>query len=442
MHRFFYTILVAVAILLGTAAPSYALDVEDIRYGVHPDKVRMVIEFSEAIEYRVFSLDSPYRIVIDIPEASWHAGKIEKPLASGVKNVRQALLQEGVTRIVVEVDFPFLIRSAFFLQAENGSPHRLVIDYKKVPVAEFSKGKGKVYGDMEVSFVSSSQTNEPVRKTRQTENVAHHPAAAPVPPSPARAGVKKAAVHGGTVIPPRRPPSKSLKKPVIVIDAGHGGKDPGAISRNGIYEKNVTLAMARQLKKALEQTGRYDVVLTRDNDRYLRLYQRVNYARDKGGDLFLSLHADSIEAGNVRGASIYTLSEKASDAQTARLAARENSADLIGGIDLSVEDPDVANILISLAMRDTMNQSKFFANTVVEELGRNKVNILSKPHRYAGFAVLKAPDIPSVLVEMGFMSNAQEANLLSSPSYRAKIVNALIDGIDAYFEKRRIEASH
>lgn len=422
--------------------PSYALDIQDVRYGMHPDKVRMVIEFSEATEYRVFALDGPYRIVIDIPEASWHADTIEKPLASGVKNVRQALLQEGVSRIVVEVDFPFLIRSAFFLRAENSSPHRLVIDYKKVPAADFSKGKGKVYGDMEVSFVSSSQTEKPARQARQTESVAHHPAAAPVPPEPSRSGVKKAAAHTGVVVPPRRPSPKILKKPVIVIDAGHGGKDPGAISRNGIYEKNITLAMARQLKKVLEQTGRYDVVLTRDNDRYLRLYQRVNHARAKGGDLFLSLHADSIEAGNVRSASIYTLSEKASDAQTARLAARENSADLIGGIDLSVEDPDVANILISLAMRDTMNQSKFFANTVVEELGRNNVNILSKPHRYAGFAVLKAPDIPSVLVEMGFMSNEREANLLSSPSYRAKIAKALVEGIDAYFEKRRIEASH
>lgn len=444
VHRFFYAVLMAVTVMLFTAAPSFALSVDNIRYGLHPDKVRMVVEFSEATEYRAFALGDPYRIVIDIPEAEWRVGKIEKPAGSGVKAVRQGVLQEGVSRIVIELDYPLSIRSAFFLRAENGSPHRLVIDYKKVPASAFSAGKGKIYGEMDVSFLPpSSQNSAAPRTAGNVENAAHHPAAPPVPPEETvRAGVQKAAAHTGMVVPPRRPPANTLQKPVIVIDPGHGGKDPGAVSKNGIYEKNITLAMARELKAMLERTGRYEVRLTRRNDTFLRLYQRVNYARKNNGDLFLSLHADSIDSSHVRGASIYTLSEKASDSQTARLAARENSADLIGGVDLSVEDPDVADILISLSMRDTMNQSKFFANTVVEKLGRNNVTILQKPHRYAGFAVLKAPDVPSVLVEMGFMSNAQEANLLSSPSYRGKIAAALVDGIDAYFEKRRLEASH
>jgi len=228
-----------------------------------------------------------------------------------------------------------------------------------------------------------------------------------------------------------------LRKKIIVIDAGHGGNDPGALGAGRLKEKNITLAASRELKRQLEKTGKFKVYLTRDNDRYIKLYKRVAIARMRKADLFLSLHADSIDKPNVRGASIYTLSDKASDKQTAKLAARENQSDLIAGVDLTHEDKDVANILLDLAMRDTMNQSKFFANTVVDQMRRNGVRILERPHRYAGFAVLKAPDVPSVLFEMGFMSNRSEARLLNTTEYRQKIASALVDSIKAYFEKVR-----
>lgn len=233
-------------------------------------------------------------------------------------------------------------------------------------------------------------------------------------------------------------PPAITKKPLIVIDAGHGGVDPGAIGSNGVFEKHITLAAARELQRALNATGRYRAELTRGGDKYLKLYQRVSIARKKKADLFISLHADTIGKSNVTGASIYTLSEKSSDAQTEKLAARENKADLIAGVDLSTEDEEVANILVDLTMRDTMNQSKFFANTIVSEMAGNGLKTLERPHRYAGFAVLKAPDIPSVLIELGFLSNRREAERLSTPAYRHQIIRALIKGIDGYFEKVRI----
>jgi N-acetylmuramoyl-L-alanine amidase len=227
----------------------------------------------------------------------------------------------------------------------------------------------------------------------------------------------------------------SGKKPVIVIDAGHGGVDPGALGANGVYEKQVTLNMARALKEELEKTGRYKVLLTRNKDAYLKLYKRVEFARANHADLFISLHADSIGKSNVRGASIYTLSEKASDEQTALLADRENRADLIAGMDLNTSDEQVATILVDLTMRDTMNQSKFFANKLVGHMEDGSIQMLDNPHRFAGFAVLKAPDIPSVLIEMGFMSNPREAEQMNKPEYRRTLARSLIKGIDGYFAK-------
>jgi N-acetylmuramoyl-L-alanine amidase len=222
---------------------------------------------------------------------------------------------------------------------------------------------------------------------------------------------------------------------VVVIDPGHGGQDPGALAAGGIYEKTVTLAAAKQLKQKLEESGRYQVFLTRDRDVFVKLGDRVKIARKHKADLFVSIHADSIDKSDVRGMSIYTLSNTASDSQTEKLAARENKADLIGGVDLSHEDKDVANILIDLVMRDTMNQSKFFANTIVTQMNKAGVKTLERPHRFAGFAVLKAADIPSVLIEIGFMSNPKEARALNSPEYRHKITKAIQAGVDAYFDK-------
>ena len=235
---------------------------------------------------------------------------------------------------------------------------------------------------------------------------------------------------------PDLPPTKPERNgPVVVaIDPGHGGVDPGTRGRSGVYEKRITLAAARELARQLTATGRYRVVFTRDRDVFVPLPTRVAIARKAGASLFISLHADSIADRKVRGASVYTLSENASDAESAALAAKENKADVIAGIDLSsqVYDPEVANILIDLAQRQTNNDSGVFAETLVPELGTVE-RLLRKTHRNAGFRVLKAPDVPSVLIEMGYLSNPRDERMLRNPAMRAKLMGAVRRAIDRYF---------
>ncbi|MBK7363410.1 MAG: N-acetylmuramoyl-L-alanine amidase [Micavibrio sp.] len=379
---------------------AHALSVNQVRFGAHPDKIRLVLDLSEKTDFRVFALANPYRMVIDLPDFEWRAGNASTTPSSGVTALRYGNLQPGISRIVFDMAKPVSVRGAFIIPAQKGQPNRLVVDFTHVTEDVFERNKDISHG----TLVTSGQ-------------VLAAPQAVPShkPPTPPGAGYK----------------------PLIVIDAGHGGVDPGARGVNKTNEKNVTLALAKQLKSELEGTGRYRVALTRDKDIFIKLRERVSIARRQQADLFISIHADSIEKSNVSGVSVYTLSEKASDAQTAKLAAQENRADLIAGLDLSVEDEDVASILVDLAMRDTMNQSNFFANTLIDKLKARQVRLLDSPHRSAGFAVLKAPDIPSVLVEAGFMSNKKESELLNTPAHRAKISQALSGAIDSYFEQVR-----
>jgi N-acetylmuramoyl-L-alanine amidase len=230
------------------------------------------------------------------------------------------------------------------------------------------------------------------------------------------------------------PKSKPNAKPyLVVLDPGHGGVDPGAIGRSGVYEKDVALATARELARQLEATRRYRVKLTRSTDEFVPLYGRVVRARAASGDLFLSIHADALPNASMRGASIYTLSEQASDKEAAALAARENKADLIAGIDLSRHEPAVSEILIDLARRQTNNLSIRLAHELVTELGHD-VRLLTNSHRSAGFVVLKAPDIPSALVEMGCLSNKIEEKLLQRASYQRKVAGGLVRSINDYFD--------
>ncbi|MBU2091250.1 MAG: N-acetylmuramoyl-L-alanine amidase, partial [Alphaproteobacteria bacterium] len=221
-------------------------------------------------------------------------------------------------------------------------------------------------------------------------------------------------------------------KRVVIIDPGHGGVDPGAIGVSGVYEKDLTLAMAKQLQDVLRRTGKYHVVLTRDRDIFLRLRERIAIARREGAELFLSLHADAIKNKDLRGLSVYSLSETASDSEAEALAQKENKADLIAGIDLSTESAEVTNILINLAQRETMNDSARFASMLLKELDP-VTPLLRSSHRFAGFAVLKAPDVPSVLVEMGFLSNRTDEANLRNRAYRDKMSQAIAKGINAFF---------
>ena len=242
--------------------------------------------------------------------------------------------------------------------------------------------------------------------------------------TPAAAGVPFA-------LPPPKP-ATARKTWVVAIDAGHGGIDPGALGASGTYEKHVTLAMAKELAEALEKSGRYKPVLVRDRDVFIRLRDRIAIARGAGADLFVSLHADAIDDPRVRGLSVYTLSEKASDKEAEMLADRENKADLIAGVNLSGETPEVTNILIDLAQRETMNESARFAGRLVKNLNQ-ETKLLRNSHRFAGFAVLKAADVPSVLVELGFMSNPQDEAGLKTKAYRTQMVRAIVQSVDDYF---------
>lgn len=415
MYRLPPYIITIILLLCLLPFKAQALSIDDVRFGVHPEKTRMVVELSEAVEFKTFVLQGPYRVVVDLPEFSWRVGSIEKPKGAIISNVRHGVQKPGISRLVIDTTQPVALRSAFVLPAAAGKNNRLVIDFEPVSAAAFEQSKDRAYGRLNSGIIPDAP-EQPIA------------AAATVPPYKP--------VPSAQIVPQKKPPFKQVK-PIIVIDPGHGGQDPGAVGAGKRREKDVVFAAAKQLKEQLEQTGLYEVRLTRTSDKYIKLHQRVAYAREHEADLFISLHADSIDNPGVRGASVYTLSDKASDKQTAMLAARENQADLIAGVDLSHEDKEVADILIDLAMRDTMNQSKFLANTLVDTMGARGMKMLPRPHRYAGFAVLKAPDVPSVLIEMGFMSNNSEASMLSTSDYQRKVASSIVDGVNVYFSKVR-----
>ena len=225
-----------------------------------------------------------------------------------------------------------------------------------------------------------------------------------------------------------------INSKIIVIDAGHGGPDPGA-SRNNIKEKDITLMAAKILKKKLEKKS-FKVFLTRKSDYYIRLKNRVKYARSKSPDLFISIHADSTKNKNTRGVSIYSLSEKASDKLSQALADRENKSDLIAGLDLGELDKAVSDILIDLSRREAKNSSIAFAELFIDKLKKNKINLLRRPHRQAGFAVLKAPDIPSVLIEMGFISNNSDLKKLTSKKFQEELMGVIALVVEDYFKSQ------
>jgi N-acetylmuramoyl-L-alanine amidase len=220
--------------------------------------------------------------------------------------------------------------------------------------------------------------------------------------------------------------------PTVVIDPGHGGVDPGAISPNGVYEKNIVLAIASEFAYQLAATRRFRVVLTRSTDEFIPLRDRVGRARAWKADLFMSIHADALPNSELRGLSVFTLSGEASDREAAALAIRENKADLVGGVDLSRQTREVGNILLDLARRQTNNLSIALARKVVVQLGRDAV-LLDHPQRSADFAVLTAPDIPSALVELGCLSNPTEERLLQQRAYQQKLARGLVRSIEAYF---------
>ena len=386
MRRALLACLCFAATLWTGASAAQDVSVTGVRIGQHGDITRFVLDLSGAVDYHLFTLSEPYRVVVDFPDLKWQIAPDQTPSAKGaIGNFRYGRFRPGTSRVVLDVTGPVEIADSFVLPPKDGFGHRFVVDLKAA-----------------------------------SENVfqASVEATAPLPSRPE------------IPIPRMKPPSDSRR--IVVLDAGHGGIDPGTQGKSGLREKDIVLKMALELAAMLEATGRYRVVLTRDDDTFLRLRERVATARRAGGELFISIHADAHPLSTTRGTSVYTLSETASDAEAAALAEKENKADVIAGVDLSHENKEVANILIDLAQRETMNWSAIFARLLVEELGQ-RVTLLRRTHRFAGFAVLKAPDLPSVLVELGYLSNRDEERALNDRAHRARLAAGIVAAIDRYF---------
>jgi N-acetylmuramoyl-L-alanine amidase len=380
-------VLAAVACLAGEAWAKPA--VKDLRIGAHPDKTRFVLELTEEPAYRVFTLPSPYRVVIDLNELEWAIPAAATPKQGGVISMlRHGLFAPGTTRVVLDAEQPVAVKAVLLLPPNETYAFRLVVDLANVSVGEFAS--------TQQSFASEKALPKPEPITRDAAK------------------------------------DTADERITIVIDPGHGGVDPGATGRSGIYEKHIVLSFAKELARLLEAEGRYNVVMTRDRDIFVKLGDRRELARKTGADLFISLHADTHGDSDLRGASIYTLSEKASDSVAAQLASQENKADLIAGIELQEHDDEVSNILLDLTQRETMNLSARFASMVVEDL-KGRTNLLRNTHRFAGFVVLKAHDVPSVLVELGFLSNRQDEEKLRSEKERQALAEGLVDAINRYF---------
>jgi N-acetylmuramoyl-L-alanine amidase len=367
----------------------------DARVAGDRERTRFIADLSKKVDVHVFALGNPYRVIVDAPDVSFQMpdgiGKEKRGLVTAY---RYGLFAPGKARIVIDLAGPFLIDKVFVLEPRDDQPARLVVDL--VPTDE-------------KTFLAKLKETKP----QQPEG------AAP------------------TVIP-QAAARPADAKPVVVLDPGHGGVDPGTSSAAGITEKEVVLTFARTLKAKLEATGHYEVYLTRDDDTFLPLRERVEFAQKKGAGLFLSIHADYFpnKIDKATGATVYTLSEDASDEEARALAAKENFSDALAGIELPSDSDEVlANILIDLAQRETQNRSVVFARSIVGELA-SKGALHTKKLRSAGFRVLKAPDIPSVLLELGFLSNPDDEKRLTSEAWREKTAEAVAESIEAYFAKR------
>jgi N-acetylmuramoyl-L-alanine amidase len=364
------------------------------RIGEHPDRTRFVVELSDLVSMRTFTLSNPNRVVIDMPSVRWHLQGPPRPSGKGaIRSYRYGTFRPGTSRFVIDLNEPVSISDALVLPPEGGYGYRVVVDLFPSTQTKFDRTAGWP-ADLRARESAAEMASLPLPQVA----TAHEP-----------------------------------KKKVIVIDPGHGGIDPGTVGADGSMEKDVVLEEGLRLRRVLLARG-YAVHMTRDSDVYVPLGDRVKIARSWHADLFISIHADSIRDPNVDGLSIYTLSEKGSDKEAAALAAKENRADIVAGVDLSGDNSAVAPILIDLAQRDTMNKSSHFAETAIAELSGVTDILPRQPHRSAALVVLKAPDVPAVLIELGYLSNIHDADQMKSVSWRDKVAWAIGAAVDRQFK--------
>lgn len=389
--------------------PAYAGTLERVEM----DGGNMVLHFSgPGGEASGFVLDGPQRVAIDV--AGLEPGGPVVAASDRITRVRQGRLAGLGLRIVVDLSQPTVVNGLQY--SEDG--RSLTIALGSVGPAEFAAAARS--GARSVAAPArEAMTLAMARQPQRRYEVS-------VPIGTARTGLATPAIVG----------ADDATLPLVVIDAGHGGHDPGALSPDGRFrEEEVTLAIARRVRDALVASGRVRVALTRDSDRFLVLEERYGIARRLNADLFISIHADAAENPQASGASIYTLSEVASDREASRLAARENRANILNGVDLGGTSDDVRSILIDLTQRETMNLSADFARTL-QRTGGADIPFRSAAHHHAGFVVLKAPDMPSVLLETGFITNASDAARITSAAGQDAIARGIRQAVLTHFARR------
>jgi len=404
--------------------------------------LRLVVETKSPLKARLSLLQEPYRLVIDMPRTSWQAGQLAPHGALTIApatRYRFGSPQPDIGRLVIEMDGPAAPVRVFTLPPNNGG-HRFVVDMVDrgktaflVATAALAKNPDVDFSAEALGANAAAQINT-ASSTLPVKNIIATPTSKPGRGATVKRNWSEKAKSSDAPTRkaiPKAKPRRWPQKWVVFIDAGHGGKDPGAIGRAGTKEKTVTLLAAKDLARQLKATGKVTPVLARGDDRFLRLRSRINLARKHQADLFISLHADSAHSSKAHGISVFSLSDNASDKEAAALARKENKADLIGGPDLSGEDADAAGALVRMFQRESMNQSAHLASAILQQV-RGLPGGDKRGHRFAGFAVLKAPDIPSVLVEMGFLSNRQDERNLNKNAYRRDLSRRLTTAIISY----------
>jgi N-acetylmuramoyl-L-alanine amidase len=380
----------------------------DARLAGDARQTRFVLDLDKTINFHAFALADPYRVVVDIPQVNFQLAAGAGAAGRGlIKAFRYGLVMPGGSRIVFDLTGPAKIAHSYVLEAANGQPPRLVVEFEEVDRTTFVQ--------------SLSPESRPELRPALADAVASAVAAEPAAPAN-----------------PAAPPDP---RPVIVIDPGHGGIDNGTQAGSEM-EKSLVLGFGLALRDRIEKSGKYRVVMTRTDDTFIPLNDRVKIARNQSAALFVSIHADALprREGDAQGATIYTLSDRASDAEAERLAETENKADAIGGVNLTEEPTDVADILIDLAQRETRTFSNRFARLLMGEM-KNTVRMHKHPLKSAGFRVLKAPDVPSVLIELGYVSNKGDLEHLVSENWRSRTVGSMAHAIDAFFAKRLATAA-
>jgi N-acetylmuramoyl-L-alanine amidase len=366
----------------------------DARLSGDDKQTRLEIDLSHKIDMRAFALADPYRVVIEIPQVNFQLPPNTGEQGQGIiKAFRYGVVMSGQSRIVLDLASPVRVTKALVLDPVDGQPARMVLDLIAV--------------DRETFLRATAIDNHLPRPPEQ---------------APARLD---------------REEHTTDPRPVVVLDPGHGGIDPGTRAPSGDLEKDIVLEFASMLRAKLEATGKYRVMTTRTEDTFVELSERVRFARQQRAQLLISIHCDALARGEgeAEGATVYTLSDKASDAEAQRLADAENRADVIAGVDLAAEPDEIADILIDLAQRETKTFSAHFARDVVKEM-RTAARLHKRPQRSAGFRVLKAPDVPSVLIELGYVSNARDLKQLVSESWRSRTGDAIVHAVHTYFTTR------